>query len=206
MRLAIVRQRYTPFGGAERFVERALAALAARGVAIDAAHPAMAARRVAAVHAAHRQSVLRRAPVARLGVRPRRVRAAVSKTDSTWCSRTSASPAATSTAPATDVHRAGSTSGSPAASALERLRVRASPYHRYVLAAERGLFASRGSRPYLQFADGAGRDPPTFRHWTSSACRSSTTPSTAKSSIRGFPPGAPPRARRCRSTPDASSS
>ncbi|MBK7014286.1 MAG: glycosyltransferase family 4 protein [Sulfuritalea sp.] len=32
MKLAIVRQKYTPFGGAERFVERALVALAAKGV------------------------------------------------------------------------------------------------------------------------------------------------------------------------------
>ena len=32
MRLALVRQKYTPFGGAERFVERALAGLLARGV------------------------------------------------------------------------------------------------------------------------------------------------------------------------------
>ncbi len=32
MKLAIVRQKYTPFGGAERFVERALAALRDRGV------------------------------------------------------------------------------------------------------------------------------------------------------------------------------
>ena len=32
VRLAIIRQRYTPFGGAERFVERALHALAKRGV------------------------------------------------------------------------------------------------------------------------------------------------------------------------------
>jgi UDP-glucose:(heptosyl)LPS alpha-1,3-glucosyltransferase len=32
VRLAIIRQRYTPFGGAERFVERALGALAERGV------------------------------------------------------------------------------------------------------------------------------------------------------------------------------
>lgn len=31
MKLAIVRQRYNPYGGAERFVERALAALAAQG-------------------------------------------------------------------------------------------------------------------------------------------------------------------------------
>jgi len=35
MRLGIVRQRYTPFGGAERFVERAIDALAARGVRVS---------------------------------------------------------------------------------------------------------------------------------------------------------------------------
>ncbi|MDP2826956.1 MAG: glycosyltransferase family 4 protein [Sulfuritalea sp.] len=35
MKLAIVRQKYTPFGGAERFVERALAALQARGVDVS---------------------------------------------------------------------------------------------------------------------------------------------------------------------------
>ena len=34
MRLAIVRQKYTPYGGAERFVERALAALATRDIEI----------------------------------------------------------------------------------------------------------------------------------------------------------------------------
>jgi UDP-glucose:(heptosyl)LPS alpha-1,3-glucosyltransferase len=34
MRLAVVRQRYTPFGGAERFLENALASLAEHGVAI----------------------------------------------------------------------------------------------------------------------------------------------------------------------------
>jgi hypothetical protein len=32
MRLGLVRQRYTPFGGAERFVERAIATLVERGV------------------------------------------------------------------------------------------------------------------------------------------------------------------------------
>ena len=35
MKLAIVRQKYTPFGGAERFVERALAALRARNVDVS---------------------------------------------------------------------------------------------------------------------------------------------------------------------------
>lgn len=34
MRIAIVRQRYTPFGGAERFVERALGALAREGAEV----------------------------------------------------------------------------------------------------------------------------------------------------------------------------
>ncbi|MCF8199765.1 MAG: glycosyltransferase family 4 protein [Sulfuritalea sp.] len=35
MKLAIVRQKYTPFGGAERFVERALAALQDKGVDVS---------------------------------------------------------------------------------------------------------------------------------------------------------------------------
>ena len=35
MKLAIVRQKYTPFGGAERFVERALASLKAQHVDVD---------------------------------------------------------------------------------------------------------------------------------------------------------------------------
>jgi len=35
MKLAIVRQKYTPFGGAERFVERAIAALRGKGVDVS---------------------------------------------------------------------------------------------------------------------------------------------------------------------------
>ena len=35
MKIAIVRQRYNPFGGAERFVERALGALAAEGAEVS---------------------------------------------------------------------------------------------------------------------------------------------------------------------------
>jgi len=35
VKIAIIRQRYNPYGGAERFVERALAALVAEGVAVD---------------------------------------------------------------------------------------------------------------------------------------------------------------------------
>jgi len=35
VRLTIIRQRYTPYGGAERFVEGALEALLERGIAIS---------------------------------------------------------------------------------------------------------------------------------------------------------------------------
>lgn len=35
MKIALVRQRYTPYGGAERFVARALESFAAQGVAVD---------------------------------------------------------------------------------------------------------------------------------------------------------------------------
>jgi len=34
MRLAVIRQRYTPFGGAERFLENALQALLERNVTV----------------------------------------------------------------------------------------------------------------------------------------------------------------------------
>jgi len=34
MRLALVRQRYSAYGGAERFIERALGALGGQGVAV----------------------------------------------------------------------------------------------------------------------------------------------------------------------------
>ena len=34
MKIAIIRQRYNPYGGAERFVERALGALASEGAAV----------------------------------------------------------------------------------------------------------------------------------------------------------------------------
>ena len=34
LRLAVIRQRYTPFGGAERFLESALAALLDQGLSL----------------------------------------------------------------------------------------------------------------------------------------------------------------------------
>ena len=74
MRLAIIRQRYTPYGGAERFVERALDALARRGVEL-----ALVTRRWPrdgdpARDADHRRPAVSRPNVARQGIRARRLR------------------------------------------------------------------------------------------------------------------------------------
>jgi UDP-glucose:(heptosyl)LPS alpha-1,3-glucosyltransferase len=142
MRLAIVRQRYTPFGGAERFVDRALVALAARGVELtlltrhwprDASplftpvivNPPYVGRLSRDVGFAHA------------------VRAAVSKTHATLIQSHERIDCC-------DLYRAGDglhcvwlEERLAGASMLERLRVRGSPYHRYVLAAERRLFSSK---------------------------------------------------------------
>ena len=142
MRLAIVRQRYTPYGGAERFVERALDALAARGVDLTL--------------------VTRRWPD---GGDPRITPLVV---DPPYLGRTMrdrsfarAACAALADLPATlvqshermpccDIYRAGDgvhavwvDERARDASAMQRLALTASPYHRYVMNAERRMFASR---------------------------------------------------------------
>jgi len=141
MRLAIVRQKYTPYGGAERFVERALAALAARGVELT-----LVTRKWP------RDADARFTP---LIVNPPYV-------GRTWRDASFAQAACRALAgmPGTlvqsheriaccDVYRAGD--GVHAVWVEERLReapafarpaIAASPYHRYMLAAERRLYAS----------------------------------------------------------------
>ena len=102
MRLAIIRQRYTPYGGAERFVESALEALLERGIAITlytrrwpqtpaAAHRAGASCNPFYIGRLWRDWSFARAVCARDRHASRR----------NWCSRTSGCCAATSTAPAT---------------------------------------------------------------------------------------------------------
>lgn len=141
MRLAIVRQRYTPYGGAERFVERALAALAARGVEI-----ALVTRRwpeggdprvtPVVVDPPYVGRTLRDAGFARA------VCAAVARMPGTLVQSHERIACC-------DVYRAGD--GVHAVWVEERLRelpawqrpaLAASPYHRYMLAAERRLYAS----------------------------------------------------------------
>lgn len=141
MRLAIIRQRYTPFGGAERFVERALDALVVRGVELTLLTrrwPDSGDHRITPVIVdppyvgrRWRDAGFARAVCAELARRPGTL---VQSHERIACC---------------DVYRAGD--GVHAAwvderrhdaSALGRIALAASPYHRYVLAAERRLYAS----------------------------------------------------------------
>ena len=79
------------------------------------------------------------------------------------CRRTSASPAATSSAPATASTARGSRSGCAPAACAERLAIAANPHHRYTLAAESRVF--RGSVAQgrdLHLADGPRRHSPSL--------------------------------------------
>ncbi len=141
MRLAIVRQRYTPYGGAERFIERALDALAARGVELtlvtrrwpDGGDPRITPLVVDPPYLGRtmRAASFARAACAALAGLPRTLVQSHERMD--CC----------------DIYRAGD--GVHAVWVDERLRgggtserlaVATSPYHRYVMAAERRMFAS----------------------------------------------------------------
>lgn len=148
LRLAVIRQSYTPFGGAERFVERSLETLAARGVELTLLTrrwPRGASRLFTPV-------ILNPPYVGRLWRDrsfARAVRAAIATSDATLVQSHERIDCC-------DIYRAGD--GLHAvwlderlanATAIERLRVRASPYHRYVLDAERRLFTSRRLRAVI---------------------------------------------------------
>jgi UDP-glucose:(heptosyl)LPS alpha-1,3-glucosyltransferase len=136
-RIALVRQRYNPFGGAERFIERALLALEQLGAEItliarewrDAG-----ARRVIRVNPPYIGSLWRDAGFARAA------RAA-------WARGQFDLVQSHERIPGCDVYRAGDGVHRQwleyrlqHASRLERSRVRANPYHRYVCRVERSLF------------------------------------------------------------------
>jgi UDP-glucose:(heptosyl)LPS alpha-1,3-glucosyltransferase len=141
MRLAIVRQKYTPYGGAERFVERALAALADRGVALTLVTrrwPRNADDRFAplVLNPPYLGRTMRDAGFARA------VCAAVANLPATLVQSHERIACC-------DIYRAGD--GVHAVWVEERLRdvpaalrfaIAASPYHRYMLEAERRLYAS----------------------------------------------------------------
>jgi len=137
MRLAIVRQRYTPYGGAERFIARALPALERAGAEVTLiAREAegWGARRVLRVDPFHVGKVWRDWSFARAA------RAA-------WRREGFDLVQSHERIPGCDVYRAGDgvhrrwlELRARAASFLERLGIAINPYHRYVCSAERELF------------------------------------------------------------------
>ena len=141
MRLAVIRQRYTPYGGAERFVEGALEALLERGVAISLYTREWPETRLALIEP-HIVDPYYKGRLWRDMSFAREVCRAIGsgKADLVQSHERVA---------CCDVFRAGD--GVHAvylderlkhAGALERAALRMSPYHRYVLEAERKLFAS----------------------------------------------------------------
>jgi UDP-glucose:(heptosyl)LPS alpha-1,3-glucosyltransferase len=137
MRLAIVRQRYNPFGGAERFIARALPALERAGAEvtlISRKAEGWGARRVLRVDPFHLGKVWRDASFARAA------RAA-------WRREGFDLVQSHERIPGCDVYRAGDgvhrrwlELRALVASPLERAGITLSPYHRYVCAAEREMF------------------------------------------------------------------
>jgi UDP-glucose:(heptosyl)LPS alpha-1,3-glucosyltransferase len=150
LRVAIVRQRYNPYGGAERFIERALPALeragaqptlitrradgwgAPRSIAVDPFYLGSAWRDASFAHAAHRA----------------------------WSSGAFDLVQAHERIPGCDIYRAGDgvhaewldirrAATGPAASPLRRLRIALDPYHRYTCAAEQRMYAHPALRAVI---------------------------------------------------------
>jgi UDP-glucose:(heptosyl)LPS alpha-1,3-glucosyltransferase len=137
MRLAIVRQRYNPFGGAERFIARALPALERAGAEvtlITRAAEGWGARRVLNVNPFHVGRVWRDWSFARAA------RAA-------WRRENFDLVQSHERIPGCDVYRAGDgvhrrwlQLRGQKASLLERAGIALNPYHRYVCSAEKRMF------------------------------------------------------------------
>jgi len=137
VRLALIRQRYDPFGGAERFTERAIAALERGGTEITLITRAWGkegSRRALIVDPPYSGRLWRDVSFSR-GVRSLLAREHFDLVQSH------------ERIPGCDVYRAGDgvhrqwlAHRLKGAAALERLGIRFNPYHRYVCAAERSMF------------------------------------------------------------------
>lgn len=141
MRLAIVRQKYTPFGGAERFVERALVALAARDVQITLVTrqwPGSANPRITPliVNPPYVGRTMRDARFAAAAC------AALAKLPGTLVQSHERIACCDIYRAGDGVHAVWIEERLEGASAAERVAIAASPYHRYMLAAERRLYES----------------------------------------------------------------
>ncbi|MGH8713137.1 MAG: glycosyltransferase family 4 protein [Casimicrobiaceae bacterium] len=141
LRLAIIRQRYTPYGGAERFVEAALEALLERGVAISLYTREWPQTRLQLIEPVlcnpfHIGRLWRDWSFARAVCRAvtRKAPELVQSHERLLCCDVYRA--------GDGVHRAWLDERQRGGSALLRWVTEVSPYHRYVLATERRLFAS----------------------------------------------------------------
>lgn len=137
MKLAIVRQRYTPYGGAERFVARALPALEKAGAEvtlITRSASGWGARRLLKVDPFHIGNLWRDWSFARAARKA-------------WRRESFDIVQSHERIPGCDVYRAGDgvhrrwlALRRSAAGPLERLGIALNPYHRYVCRAEKEMF------------------------------------------------------------------
>jgi UDP-glucose:(heptosyl)LPS alpha-1,3-glucosyltransferase len=141
LRLAIIRQRYTPYGGAERFVEAALEALLERGVAISLYTREWPQTRLQLIEPVlcdpfHIGRLWRDWSFARAVCRAVTQKAPelVQSHERLLCCDVYRA--------CDGVHRSWLDERLRGASTLRRWWTEVSPYHRYVLAIERRLFAS----------------------------------------------------------------
>jgi UDP-glucose:(heptosyl)LPS alpha-1,3-glucosyltransferase len=137
LRLAVVRQRYNAFGGAERFIARALPALERAGAEVTLiARKAegWGARRVLAVDPFHIGKVWRDWSFARAA------RAAWRREGFDLVQSHERIPGCEVYRAGDGVHRRWLELRALVARPFERLGIALNPYHRYVCAAERGLF------------------------------------------------------------------
>lgn len=137
MRLALVRQRYNPFGGAERFIERAIAAIERDGTEvtmISRAWKAGQGRRVQVVDPLYAGRLWRDASFAR------GVRALISKEHFDLVQSHERIAGCDLYRAGDGVHRQWLEYRAAEASLLERIGIRLNPYHWYTCAAERSMF------------------------------------------------------------------
>lgn len=152
MKLAIIRQRYNPYGGAERFVERALAALVDQGTEVTLVTRSWEG----APRQGFRQVICNPGYSRLFGGRAARdrsfaacARAEMEKGGYDLVQAHERIPGCTVFRAGDGVHAAWLEHRGRVLSPLQRLGQRLSPYHRYVLAAEAEMFAHPGLKAVI---------------------------------------------------------
>lgn len=152
MKIAIIRQRYNPYGGAERFVERALGALVADGAAVS-----LITRNWDGAPGDGFRQITCDPPYSRLfggrAARDRSFARAVQAEMATGAYDITQSheriPGCMIFRAGDGVHAAWLDHRAPILGPVQRLAQRLSPYHRYALGAERAMFAHPALRAVI---------------------------------------------------------